>query len=268
MTLETTFDDGTRCLTRHWPAADPWCRLVLVHGLGEHSGRYNHVGEHLSAAGIDAWSFDLRGFGESGGRRAYVDDFGRYLDDVAQRLDASGSGPRVLLGHSLGGLIALSYVLSDRPAPDILALSAPALNADVPRWQRLLAPLLGRVLPKLGIPNAIRGEQLSSDPAVGEAYFADSLVVTKTTARLGAEIFAAMKRTRARVHELAIPTLVIHGSDDTLVPARFSEPLATLPNVTRILFEGFRHESFNEVEGERALETMEEWLQDQVVALA
>jgi alpha-beta hydrolase superfamily lysophospholipase len=257
-----TADHGEyRVLTRHWPAESSWARMLIVHGLGEHSGRYERTGALFADAGIDTWSFDLYGHGDSEGRRAHVDDFSVYRESVEERLSAVRAlgGPTVLLGHSLGGLIALDYVLADHPAPDLLVLSSPGLSGGK-AWQRVLAPLLARVIPTLAVPAAITGEQLSRDPEVGERYFADPLVLTKATAKLGAEIFAAGDRVRDRLDRLEIPTLVIHGGVDTVVPAKHSAVFEQHPKVERVLYPKLRHECFNEPEGPEVVGEVTEWL--------
>src|SRR5262249_20990375 len=157
----------------------------LVHGLAEHSGRYEHVGAQLASEGIDPYAFDLRGFGGSGGPRASVDRWSQLHDDLEERLVAVRSiapaRPLVLYGHSLGGLIALGYVLDGRSRPDLLVLSAPAIGANVPAWQRALIGSLRRVTPGLMLSNRLRGEVLSRDPAVAVDYFADPLNLHRST---------------------------------------------------------------------------------------
>jgi len=236
--------------------------MLLLHGLGEHSGRYEHVGAHFAAAGLAVSAVDLRGFGGSAGRRAFLRSFQEYLDDLTPAVDdmLRHPEPMILYGHSLGGLIALAYALWGPHAPDLLVLSAPSLDAEVPAWKRLVARLLAHLAPTVALPNDIRGDQLSSDPAVGEAYFADPLVVTRTTTRLGAEWLKAMARARAALAELTMPTLVIHGGDDTLVPPPISEPLAAVPGVQRVVFPGLRHEVHNEAGGTVALAEVGAWI--------
>lgn len=255
-------------LVRTWEPEDPRADIVLVHGLGEHSGRYEAVGSQLSDAGFRVRSFDLVGFGASGGTRAYVESWTAYLDQVEDHIEALRSDrPIVLFGHSMGGLIALEYALSERPAPDLLVLSSPGLFGGA-AWQRFLAPIAGRLAPTLTIPNGLKGEQLSRDPAVGEAYFADPLVLTKSTNRLGAELFGAMSRTTAVMGRLDVPTLVIHGGADTIVPASASAPLADLAPVTRKLYPQLRHETMNEPEGPEVVTDIVGWLDARLAELA
>jgi acylglycerol lipase len=263
--------DGTELATRHWaPDATPWAALLIVHGLGEHGGRYEHVGARFAAAGIDARSVDLRGFGASGGRRAYVERWARFHDDVEVALgvvrDAALGRPVVLYGHSLGGLVSLGYVLAGRPAPDLLVLTGPALEADVPASKRLAARLLSRVLPYYEIRNELDMTVLSADATVGERYLADELNYHRTTARLAGEALAEQDRVRAALQNLGVPTLVLHGAEDRLVPARASEPLDGLPRVTRRLYPELRHEIHNEVGWEAIVDDVVAWIRNQVGA--
>jgi acylglycerol lipase len=255
--------DGTPLHVREWPSSGrPWARVLIVHGIGEHSGRYERTGRLMAESGLDVQAFDLRGHGLSGGRRVYVRRWDDFLDDVEVRLAAlrEPGMPLVLFGHSMGALIALTYACSDRPAPDLLVLSAPPLTASVPGWQRALAPILGRVAPTVVIANPITGDQLARDPAVGIAYFADPLVQPRSTTRLGAQLLAAMKRAGSELDRLRIPTLVIHGGTDTLVPTAGSEPLGKLPGVDRRVLPNLRHETLNEPEGPEVVAGVIEWL--------
>src|SRR6185369_6223442 len=231
--------DGTSLLVRHWPVAAgvPWASLLLVHGLAEHSGRYEHVGSQLAAAGIDTFAFDLRGFGASGGARASVDRWSQLHDDLEERLVAVRSiapdRPLVLYGHSLGGLIALGYVLDGRARPDLLVLSAPAISADVPAWQRLLVGSLRRIAPGMLLANRLEGEVLSRDPGVATDYFADPLNQHKSTVRFAHAAFAEQRRVAAALDRLSIQTFVVHGGSDVLVPTETSRVLAGLPGCVR-----------------------------------
>lgn len=262
---ETSFfhvQDGSRQLVRRFkPKGTPLGAVCLVHGIGEHSGRYVHVAQRIREAGFEAYSYDLRGFGASDGRRAYVAHFSQFLDDLGEHLQALSTEPVILYGHSMGGLIALMYALDKRePRPKALVLSAPAIAAEAPAWQRAFAPMLARTLPFLPVPTPIDLSQLSSDPAVGEAYAQDPLVQRRATTRLGDEIFRAMEWTREALLGLDLPTLLVHGGDDTLVPTRSTEVAGALAGVERIVYTGFRHELHNEPARARVFDDMVRFL--------
>lgn len=249
-------------LIRVWePGGSPVAEMVLVHGLAEHSGRYERPAGLFAEAGIRVTAPDLVGFGATGGKRGDVEDWTVYLDQVQALVEeASSSGrPVVLFGHSMGGLIALEYALSERPAPDLLVLSSPGLNGGA-AWQRKLAPLLARVVPGLSLPNPVKSEQLSRDPSVGEAYFSDPLVHTASTIRLGAQLFAAMDRVNAAVGRLDLPTLVTHGGADSIVPPTCTVELGSLPGVERRLYPRLRHETLNEPEGPEVAAEIIDWI--------
>ena len=268
-TSSITAADGTPLLVRRWTAAsDPWALMLLVHGLAEHSGRYERTGGLLAEAGIDVTAFDLRGHGGSGGPRGDVEQWTDYLDDIAVRLEAvraeADGRPVVLFAHSYGGLICTDYVLSGRPAPDVLVLSAPALGDGLPRWQHILAPLIARIWPTLALKNAWGPDVLSRDPEVGRLVGLDPGNPERMTVRLGAFGFAAQERVRASLSRLAVPTLVFHGSDDRLVPPAATEPFEGVPGVSRRVYPGLRHETLNEPEGPQIVADVVAWLREAV----
>ncbi len=249
-------------LVRDWiPEDEPRATVVLVHGLAEHSGRYERTGSLLSDAGFWVRGFDLRGAGGSGGRRWDIQSWGLYHDQIQTHVEwAQAQGaPVVLMGHSLGGNLALGYALARKPRPDLLVVSAPALGGGA-AWQRVLAGVFARLAPRVPVPNKLRGEQLSRDPRVAEAYFGDPLVITKSTPRLGAELFKAMDEVKANLHLLDVPTLVLHGGDDTIVPKETSDPLGGIPGVERRVYPGLRHEILNEPEGPDIVVDIVEWI--------
>ena len=242
--------------------------MLIVHGLAEHGGRYARTGGLMADAGLAVEAVDLRGAGGSPGRRAHVERFSDYLDDVEWRLavvrgDADGR-PVILLGHSLGGLVCLDYATSGRPLPDLLILSSPAVASTIPPWKQALARTFDSVAPTMRVPNALKGEQLSRDPAVAEAYFGDPLVEVSSTFRLGAESFRTQDRVGETSGRLSIPTFVTHGGADPIVPVASSEYLAALPGVTRTVYPSLRHETLNEPEGPVIVADMLAWLRAQV----
>jgi alpha-beta hydrolase superfamily lysophospholipase len=262
-TVETaSAADGTAQLRRRWAAEQPKAALQLVHGIGEHSGRYDHVGRFYAERGYDVACFDNRGFGSSGGRRGHIDSFSTFLDDIEPRLaERRELGvPVILYGHSLGGLIVLNYLLDDRPKPDLAVLSAPALNAEVVLWKRLAAPILGRLAPTMFFAEDSDGTGLSRDPEVASAYVNDPLVILGGTASIGHQVFEAMKSARARLSTLSVPTYVFHGDADPIVPHSASEPLADLDVVTYKTWPGLRHECHNEPEQNEVMADTIAWL--------
>ena len=262
--------DGTPLLARHWAVetGEPWASLLLVHGLAEHSGRYEHVGAQLAAAGIETFSFDLRGFGASGGPRASIDRWSQLHDDVEERLVAvraiAPARPLVLYGHSLGGLIALGYVLDGRAKPDLLVLSAPAIGANVPLWQRALIGSLGRVAPGVLLDNRLDANDLCCDPTVGIKYKRDPLNQHKSTVRFARAAFAEQRRVAGSLDRLSIQTYVIHGGDDRIVPTVTSEALEGRPGVARRVYPGLRHELHNESDGPRIEAEVIAWIRERV----
>lgn len=277
VTSHTTTADGTDLLVRSWPpdeaeaggawAGAPWASVLLVHGIGEHSGRYEHVGDQLTGAGLEVQAYDHRGQGGSGGRRGDIEEWSQFHDDLAERLAVVRVGaagrPVVLYGHSLGGLIAAGYLLSDRPKPDIAVLTSPGLDSELASWKKALAPVLGRLVPTLAIPTGIKGETLSRDPSVAARTVDDPFCVKVATTRFGAEAGAEQKRVRALASGgFGIPTLVVHGEDDHLVPVSASAGFEGAPLVERRTYPGLRHELHNEPEGPAIIDEIVAWLRD------
>ena len=266
--------DGLELRTLRWPAdGEARAHLLLIHGIAEHAGRHAHVATRFAQAGIETHAFDLRGFGASSGRRAYLDHWSEYHDDVEDQLATiravSGRLRVVLYGHSMGGLIALGYVLADgpRPQPDLLVLSAPAIAAKVAQWKRGLADVLGRIAPRMEIPNDLPPGGLSHDPQIEVAYRSDPLNVHRTTTRLGLELFREQARVEARlkrIRALPMATYVFHGSDDPIVPVSSSASLDGRGNVTRRVYPGLRHEMHNEPEAAAVIGETVAWMLAQV----
>jgi acylglycerol lipase len=274
--------DGTELLIRSWPidgadasgkrsggtsTGSPWASVLLVHGLGEHSGRYEHVGDQLAAAGLAVAAYDHRGMGGSAGRRGDVERWNLYHDDLAERLaqvrSSAGDTPVVIYGHSLGGLIAAGYLLTPRPKPDLAVLSSPALDSALPGWKKAIARPLALVAPTAAIPNGVRGETLSRDPAVAAKTANDPFCVKTSTARFGASALAEQERVRRLAPGgFGIPALVLHGENDGLVPVSASEILGGARGVERRTFPNLRHELHNEPEGPEIIESIVAWLRE------
>jgi alpha-beta hydrolase superfamily lysophospholipase len=270
--------DGLDLHAYRWPAVGtPRAHLLLVHGIAEHAGRHRPIGTRLAIAGITTHAYDQRGFGRSGGHRAYVDRWSQYQDDLEDRLaevrSAADGLPVVLYGHSMGGLIAAGYVLADppRPLPDLLVLSAPAIDVVIPAWKRTLASVLSAMVPRFAVANAIRKGALSSDPAVEAAYRVDPLAVHRTTARLGATLLRErdrVKRALERGGPLPVPTYVLHGADDPIIPEWATRSLEGRANVTRRVYPGLHHETHNEPSGALVIDDTIAWISRQVSSMS
>jgi alpha-beta hydrolase superfamily lysophospholipase len=266
--------DGVRLHALRWPAASPRAALLLSHGLGEHAGRYAALARDLVPLGVDVQALDHRGHGRSGGARAYTPRFGRLVDDFeAFRRHAAGELPAGLplfvLGHSLGGLIALRW-LQAHPEAGLAGavLSAPLLGIrkEAARWKVALSGVLSKLLPWVPIPNEIDPAELSSDPAYVRSYREDPRVHAKITPRLYTEMVRAMGDAFADGGRLALPLLFLVPGADSIVreeeTLRFARGLSGDVTVRR--YPGFRHESLNEVERARPVADLVEWMEARI----
>ena len=250
------------------PDGAPKAVLVVAHGFGEHIGRYGNLVEVVVPRGYAVYGPDHRGHGRSGGHRALIDRHEYLLDDLDQvfaKAAADHPGvPVFLLGHSMGGNIALASALRGRQRLAGLVLSGPAVTtAGVPRVLQVLARVLGRLVPRLGVTQ-LSAAGVSSDPAVVAAYEADPLVFHgKMPAGTGATILATSKRFPSQLPSLAVPLLVVHGSADTLVSVesgRTAHALAGSADKTLKVYDGFAHEVMNEPGRARVLADIVAWL--------
>ena len=260
--------------TRRWEPDGPVRAVVcLVHGLGEHSGRYGHVAARLTDAGYAVCAFDLRGHGASGGKRGDTrfaetfDDIDRLLTDTADRFPGR---PVFLYGHSLGGLLVLAYTLDRRPAVAGVVASGPALRTAL-REQKakvLLVRVLAPLLPRLALPSGLDDSQISRDPAVVAAYRADPLVHDKATLGFGRDAIAAADTALAGAAGFPVPLLLLHGGADRLTDPGGSRAFAAgLGSAcTLSVYDGLFHEIHNEPEQAQVLTDIVAWLDRQVAA--
>ncbi|HAB56556.1 MAG TPA: hypothetical protein DCE75_00700 [Acidimicrobiaceae bacterium] len=261
-----TTRDGLIQLRRRWrPAGDATAAMLMVHGLGEHSGRYEHVGARFAERGFEVVMLDNRGFGASGGRRAYVDSFSQFQDDVKDQLAAIRELglPTVLLGHSLGGLISTGYCTSGRPLPDALVLSGPPLGYELEGSQKILkmtGPLIRRLRPGFEIRDEFDPANYATDITVGERFFEDPLRVDFMTISLALEMIGEIDRVKAAVAGLDLPTWVGHGEVDRLVPVWASDPLESVAAVRKV-YNGLGHEILNEPVGLDIAHEMAAWIE-------
>lgn len=297
-----TARDGENLALYEWPtdawtsemgqeALPPRAVVLMVHGLGEHASRYGHVARHLLDWGFAVRAYDQRGHGESGGARgvlpnetALLDDLAEVVDDTrlrSQRLphairaaDASEQPPSphlplILLGHSMGGLVASQFVaLKVRPVEG-LVMSSPALDAGLNGLHKLLLAVSARLAPNLCVSNGLDARYISHDELVVKKYLADRRVHNKISARLGQFIATAGPATVAAAARWSTPTLLMYAGADRLVsPAgsrAFAENAASSPDVkpgtvTTKCFDGLYHEIFNEADAAPVFDTLKAWL--------
>lgn len=303
-----TASDGENLALYEWPmdarasdmdmdldAPPPRAMVVIVHGLGEHASRYQHVAHQLLDWGFAVRAYDQRGHGLSGGQRgvlpnemALVNDLAEMVDDTRLRCArllqrGSGSGsrrqpagpaqaptlPLILLGHSLGGLVASRFVALDKRPVEGLVLSSPALDPGFNALQRLLLGLMPRLAPNWCVSNGLDAHYLSHDPEVVKSYLTDRLVHGRISLRLGKFIADAGHATLAAAASWSTPSLLMYAGADRLVrPAgsrAFADAAASSPAVrsgmlTTQCFEGLYHELFNEADAAPVFDTLKAWL--------
>lgn len=271
---ETGRLEGVGGLTIFWqawrPEAHPRAVVVLAHGASEHSARYGHVAARLTGEKLALYALDHRGHGRSAGRRAHIDRMAHVVADLAALLDIAAERhpgvPLYLLGHSVGGCVALSYALEHQDRLDGLILSAPvaALETASP-VTRLLASVLSMLLPALPV-FAVDATTVSRDPEVVRDYEEDPLVHHgKLSARTVAEIAGAVERFPDAVPSLELPLLAMHGTADTLVPLAGTEMVherAGSRDKRLELYVGLYHEILNEPERDRVIDDVVGWISE------
>lgn len=271
-TLSTfTASDGDNLAVQDWPLPEGLALrgvVVLVHGLGEHAGRYEHVAQTLNGWGFAVRGYDQCGHGDSGGDRGSLPSTKRLVEDLADVVESTRARtpdgvPLILLGHSLGGLVA-SYFVSLRHRPvDALILSSPALNPGLSSFQKFLLAILPRVAPNLRVSNGVKPQFLSHDDAVVAAYQADPRVHDRISARLARFIAGAGPRVVARAPRWEVPTLLMYAGQDRLVEPQGSRDFAAAAPkavVTTHCFEDLYHEIFNERDAQPVFDCLKRWL--------
>lgn len=266
----STFD-GLRIQVRLWYPDSGRLRgtVYLVHGLGEHSGRWGHVGERLASADYAMLAADLRGHGLSEGPRGHAPSLEALLDDVDIGLEQANKwgGERLFLaGHSLGGTVVVNHALRRRPSVTGVVSSAPWLELAMPEpgWKTALGRLLTRIAPKFAMPNGLDQQALSHDEEVVRAYAEDPLVHDRISAALGICLVDASRWALEHALELHVPMLMMHGTGDRITSwtasRRFAQQAGAL--CTYRAWDGLYHEIHNEPEGTRVVATVIDWLNE------
>jgi alpha-beta hydrolase superfamily lysophospholipase len=268
--------DGVKIFYRHYQAEPERARLVIAHGLGEHSGRYGNVIERVFPKGISVWVPDHRGHGQSNGKRGHVLNFVQYLADLRltvelAKKDMLGEMPCFLLGHSMGGLIALYFAQRYPELIDGVVASSPCLGMviEIPGTKKVLGSFMSYIWPGLTMGNELDASKISHDPDVVKAYENDSLVHDRVTARFFTELMAAMEFVNQQASTLSGPLLMQVAGEDYLVNAQSSKQFfekLTCEDKTLHVYEGLYHEIYNELEDQKkkVLDDLEAWLEKQI----
>ncbi len=245
--------------------------LVLVHGIGEHVRRYDHVAESIVARGMAMIGIDQRGHGISGDKPAIIGSSTALMNDITSVIDlarqANPSASIFLYGHSLGALEVLYYALTEEPQiKGVIATSPPLSTETMTKVQITLIKLLGGILPNLTIPTGLDAAGLSRDHKVVTAYQADPLVHDKASTALGKFMYDGALYVLAHASEWKLPLYMAHGSADKICPISGSKAFfAKLSgDVTFKIWEGLYHETHNEPEKEQVLATMLDWVEARI----
>ena len=261
--------DGTKLAYRAWPLAGATVTFAVVHGLGEHSGRYERFARGMARHGMATFAVDLRGHGESEGRRGHIDSWTQWVDDaaafVAQVEHEATTGEVIPLGHSFGGAVMLTTVRAGRlPNARRFVLSSPALKlkAHVPVWKEFLAGVASTIAPGLTLDNEVDPATVSRIPEVVDAYRTDPIVHSKISSRTYAEWMKAAVRNLESAADITIPFLILAGTADPLIDPAGSVGLHhQAPKQSELhLLEGRYHEPFNDLGSDEVFDLIANWI--------
>jgi len=247
--------------------------LLFVHGMAEHSGRYQEVAERFASLGYCCHALDLRGLGRSEGPRGHADSFWDLIDDTALLADTIRSGdashPLFLVGHSMGGLIVLAAGLKYPALFNGIIASSPALvvKMPLPGWKKALAGVSAKLMPRLAVDNGIRGKLALRDPAEIKSYDEDPLLYTKVTAGFYASFSQVMAETLANADRFSLPLLVIQAGDDQILNPEGARKFAENAGVDDkkfIMYDGLYHALFSEPEKTQVFEDMAAWVKTHI----
>jgi acylglycerol lipase len=271
--FEWKASDGLKIYAQAWePETPPKAVICLVHGLGEHSGRYNYVAETLNGGGYAVLASDLRGHGKTDGKRGHSPSFTAFMDDMAVLLAESAQRypdlPCYLWGHSLGGLLVANYVLRRKPQLTGVVITSPGLRTSISdqKAKMQFAKIAGKLLPELSIPTGLDAKLISRDPTVVERYVNDPLVHGVATLAMAKYTIDAIPWAFAHASEWALPVLIMHGDADAIAFVSGSEDFARLikQDCTLKIWPGLWHETHNEPEKEQVLAYALGWLDGQL----
>ena len=260
--------DKTRLVYRAWPKQNATITFAVVHGFGEHSGRYERFATGMSTHGMSIYALDMRGHGTSPGQRGYVDSWSQWTDDVqafVRHVESVAATEVVPLGHSFGGATVLSTALAGGlPTSKRFIVSSPALKLKVavPGWKITLGNLTSSLIPRFSMETPTHGPHLSRIPEVAEAYDKDPLVHGKMASRLYTEWRKATADILTRAGQIKLPFLIIAGENDVLIDPEGSRELhAQAPTTSELkIFDGRLHEPFNDIGSDEVFQYIADWL--------
>ena len=267
--IEWLASDGMPMHAVRWqPDSEPIMVVCIIHGLGEHSGRYANMAEYYTSRDIEVVSFDLRGHGKSGGQRGHSDDFQQIIRDIDQFLyKASGidiGKPHFIYGHSLGGTLTIKYALTHPGQFKGVILSSPLFKPTVepPKWKLMLGRLVQSSWPTLSLSSSIDPRVLTRDKVLLENRTADPLMHGKISAKLGTQMLYEGQRLLDEALSVNFPLLVMHGDADELTSHQASALFAKRagPKCTLKIWQGFYHELHHEPEKQEVFDYCINWM--------
>ncbi len=251
-----------------FPETTPKAAVLIVHGLSEHSGRYSKLASILVSSQYAVYGIDNIGHGKSDGRRAFITDFNIYRDTIKQYYDIireSISGPIFMLGHSMGGLIAASYLLKYQTGLSGAILSSPALKPPkhISKATIFLGNIISSIAPKLGVMK-LNSSHISTDKSIADSYREDPLVYKgRVSARLSSEMIKAMKNISINAQKIELPILIMQGGDDKIVDPEGAKNLYNLiaSNDKELkIYKGLYHEILNETDNKEIIQDLKSWI--------
>ena len=238
---------------------------LVLHGLFEHKGRHQDNVAWLQKLGIEAFSFNLPGHGEVE-EKGHIESWEENLTTITSEYEKiAKKDKKIIFAHSYGSLVAVSAILRNKIEPDYLILSAPHFDDNYPKFVKNMSGGLSKVFPKLRAPSSVTKGNLSTDKETVETYFNDPLVFRSLTFKFGSEINTEQRFVNENIQNLKIPTLVLHGSGDKIVPIKASGKISQLENVKFIKVDNSKHEILNQDTRTFVLSEIHHWLREQKV---
>jgi len=266
--------DGLQLFAQSWqPESQPKAVICLVHGMGEHSGRYVHVADSLTQAGYALISFDLRGHGKSEGQRGHTPSYEALMRDISSLLEIANRQfsqlSLFLYAHSLGGNLVLNYVLRHQPQLKGIIVTGPWLRLafELPPFKIIFGKIVNHLLPAFSQKSGLDTKVLSHDPEVVHAYRNDPLVHDHITARMFIGIYQSGHWVLEHASEFSLPLLIMHGGADKITSVKASSEFANKisENCTLKIWDGLYHEIHNEPEKEEFFKFLIDWLDEKIL---